>query len=65
MNEPKMKKEEISRMENLNLSKISHFRFRAECEKDVNRLRKRMGKKENVLYTMEFPIRKKGVDDNR
>ena len=37
-----MKKAEINDISNLNLSEITHFKFRAECETDVNKLRKRM-----------------------
>lgn len=40
-----MKKTEINELSILNQSGINHFKFRAECETDVNKLRKRMGVK--------------------
>jgi len=40
-----MKKVVINKMDSLKQSEINHFKFRAECELDVNRLRKQMGTK--------------------
>ena len=52
-----MKKVVIDKMDSLNQSEINHFKFRAECETDVNRLRKRMGTKclKIVMEIGQFP----------
>jgi hypothetical protein len=52
-----MKKVVINKMDILNPSEINHFKFRAECELDVNRLRKQMGTKclKIVMEIGQFP----------